>query len=100
MQENLCLGFVNNTGADQPMLLCRLISAFVIRFLKSIISKVATSEISIFLLVSVAKETDLSLPLLEKSMHVNSDLGYQPHRLGCRMHRLLLALYCYHSNKI
>ena len=32
-------------------------SAFVIRFLESIISKLAVSEISIFKLVSVAEET-------------------------------------------
>ena len=35
----------------------RLISAFVIRFLESIISKLATSKISIFELVSVAEQT-------------------------------------------
>ena len=40
----------------------RLVSTFVIRFLESIIiSKLATGEISIFLLVSVAEETDLIL---------------------------------------
>ena len=36
-----------NTGADQPTHPHRLISAFVIRFLESIISKLATSELSI-----------------------------------------------------
>ena len=41
-------GFVNNTGADQPAHPHSLISAFVICFLVSIISKLATSEISIF----------------------------------------------------
>ena len=35
-------------GADQPAHRCRLISAFVIRFLESIISKLATGEMSIF----------------------------------------------------
>ena len=40
--------FANNTGADQPAHLCSLISAFVIGFLESIISKLATDEISIF----------------------------------------------------
>ena len=44
-QENL---FANNTGADQPAHPRSLISAFVIHFLKSIISKLATSEISVF----------------------------------------------------
>ena len=41
----------------------RLISAFIIHIFKSIISKLATSEISFFLLVSVAVETGLSLAL-------------------------------------
>ena len=61
-----CLrGVANHTGADQPAHPCSLISALVIRFLESIISKVATSEISIFLLVSVAEETDFSVDLSE-----------------------------------
>ena len=42
----------------------KLISAFVIRFLESIISKLAICQISIFYLVSVAEETVLSLALL------------------------------------
>ena len=52
---------MNNTGADQPAHPRSLISAFVIRFLESIISKLATSEISIFYLVSVGEETGLNL---------------------------------------
>ena len=43
----------------------RLIRAFVIPLLESIISKLDTAEISIFLLVSVAEETDFSLALSE-----------------------------------
>ena len=44
-----CLpGLANNTGADQPAHPRSLISAFVIRFLKSIICKLAIGEISIF----------------------------------------------------
>ena len=43
----------------------RLISTFVICFLESIVSKLATGEISIFQLVSVAMETGLSLALPE-----------------------------------
>ena len=58
-------GFANNIGADQPAHPCRLISAFVIRSLESLISKVATSEISIVLLVSVAVETGLIFALSE-----------------------------------
>ena len=47
--ENLSLGgFANNTGADQPVHLRSLIGAFVIRFLESIICKLAAGEISIF----------------------------------------------------
>ena len=44
-----------------------LISAFVIRFLESIISKLATIEISFTWPVSVAEETGLSLALSETS---------------------------------
>ena len=42
-----------------------LISAFVIRLFKSIISILATGEISIFWLVFVAEETGLNLALSE-----------------------------------
>ena len=41
-------GFANNKGADQPAHPRSLISAFVICLLESIISRLATSEISIF----------------------------------------------------
>ena len=58
-------GFVNNKGADQPAHPHRLISAFVIHVLESIISKLATSEIFIFELISVAEETGLNLALME-----------------------------------
>ena len=50
-REKTCLlGFVNNTGADQPPHPRSLISAFVIRFLENSIffCKLATGEISIF----------------------------------------------------
>ena len=40
--------FSNNTGTDQPAHQRRLISAFVIRLLESIISKLALSKILIF----------------------------------------------------
>ena len=46
-RENLSSGFANNKGADQPAHTRRLISAFVIRLLVSIISKLASSEIAI-----------------------------------------------------
>ena len=58
--EKTCLWrFANNKGPDQPAHLGSLIRAFVIRFLESIICKLATGEISIFQLVSVAEETGL-----------------------------------------
>ena len=48
-REKTCLrGFANNTGADQPAHPRSLISAFVIRYLESILSTLATSEISSF----------------------------------------------------
>ena len=56
---------MNNKGADQPAPPPGLISAFDIHLLESIISGLATSEISIFYLVSVAEETGLSLTLSE-----------------------------------
>ena len=48
-REKTCLRwFANNKGADQPVHPRSLISAFVIHVLKSPISKLAISEISIF----------------------------------------------------
>ena len=65
-REKTCLrGVANNTGAYQPTHPRSLISAFVICILKSIISKLATSEFSVFWLVSVAEETGLTLALSE-----------------------------------
>ena len=58
-------GLANNKGADQPTYWRRLISTFVIPFLENIISKLATSEISIFFLVSVAGKTGLIFALSE-----------------------------------
>ena len=60
---------MNNKGADQPAhmrsSLRSLISAFFITFSESGIPKLATSEISMFYLVSVAEQTGLSLTSLE-----------------------------------
>ena len=47
-QENMSLGFTNNKGADQPVHPHSLISAYVIRLLESVLSKLAPSEISLF----------------------------------------------------
>ena len=57
----MSLGFSNNKGTDQPAHLRRLNSAFVIRFLVSIISKLAPSKMSIFQLVSVTEQACLRL---------------------------------------
>ena len=65
-REKTCLRrFANNTGADQPAHPRSLISPFVLRFLERTISKLATNEISIFQLVSVAEQAGLNLTLSE-----------------------------------
>ena len=65
-REKTCLWlFANNKGADQPAHPRSLISAFIIHLLESIISRLATSRISIFKLVSVAEQAGLSLALSE-----------------------------------
>ena len=56
---------MTNIGADQPAHLHSLISAIVIHFLESMISRLATSKISIFYLGSVAEETGLNLAMSE-----------------------------------
>ena len=58
-------GGSRTTKAQTSLCICSLISAFVVRLLESIISKLATREISLFKLVSVAEETGLSLNLSE-----------------------------------
>ena len=66
-RENLSSGVANNTGADQPAHPRRLISAFVISFLESIIRKLGTGELFILQLhvVSVAEQAGLNLTLSE-----------------------------------
>ena len=56
---------MNNKGADQPAHSRSLIIACVIRVLESTISKLATSEISFFQLVSVAEQAGSNLTLSE-----------------------------------
>ena len=46
-RENLSSGVANNTGADQPAPPRSLLSAFVVRLMESIISRLASSKISI-----------------------------------------------------
>ena len=53
--------FAKNKSADQPAHPRRLISAFVIHLLYSIKCKLASGEILIFKLSSVAEETGLKL---------------------------------------
>ena len=75
-REKTCLpGFANNTGADQPAHPRSLISACVIRFLESIISRLATSEISNFYIVCVAEETGSSLAFSKTRKQVLSHPG-------------------------
>ena len=64
MRENLVLE-VCEQQRHRPASASSLISAFVIRLLERIISKLATREISIFLIVAVAEETGLNLALAE-----------------------------------
>ena len=57
--------FANNKGADQSAHPRSLFSAFVICFLESIISGLATNEISMVKIVSVAVQAGLSIALSE-----------------------------------
>ena len=61
-REKTCLrGFANNKAADQPVHPRRLTKSFVICLLENIISKLASSEISIFQLLSVDEHAVLSM---------------------------------------
>ena len=57
------LPYANNKGTDQPVHPRSLISAFVVRFLDSIIPLVSISIISSLQLVSIAEQAGLSLTL-------------------------------------
>ena len=75
-RKKTCLRwFENNKGAAQPAHPRSLISAFINHLLESIISKLASSGISIFLLVTIAEETCLSLAL-----SVTPKTGFVPTR--------------------
>ena len=79
-----CLrGFANNNGADQPVQMGSLISSFVISLLEIIISRLATSEISIFKLVSVGEASGLSLVLFEVRK-TGFDIWNVPTTVVCR----------------
>ena len=59
--------FANNKGADQPVHPHSLISNIVIRLLESTISRLTTSKISIFWLVSVAEQAGFETHLVGNS---------------------------------
>ena len=61
MRSTLSSGFVNKKGADQPVYMPSLISTFVIHLLERIISTLATSEISMFYVVSEAEQAGLAM---------------------------------------
>ena len=63
MQKNYLWGFANNKCADQPALLRSLISAFVDRELKIIISSLAMCRISNYELVHLAQQAGLNITL-------------------------------------
>ena len=63
--EKTCLrGFANNEDTDQPAHPCSLVNTFVIHLLDRIISRLTTSEISSFRLVSLDEQADLNLTFL------------------------------------
>ena len=77
--RNPVFGMVaNNKGADQPVHLCSLISAFAIHVLESILSRLNISEISTFLLVFVAEQAGLILTSSE-----TPKTGFLPTRPKC-----------------
>ena len=59
--QNLLLPYVNNKGANQPVHLRSLMSAFIVRCLDSIIPLVSISEISSLCLASLAAQSGLCL---------------------------------------
>ena len=60
--QNLFMQYAVNKGTDHPAHLHNLISAFVVRFLDSIIPLVSISEISSLYLASEAVQASLCLP--------------------------------------
>ena len=70
---------MTNKGADQPAHPRSLISAFVICLLESILYNPSKSEISIFLLVSVAEQAGFGYDLITnpeyRFSHVEAHLG-------------------------
>ena len=88
-------GSANNKGADQLAHRGSLISAFANHKLKSIVFKLAPSEISLFYLVSVSEKADFGMIFSENlktdfvaSMHIYIHINADPiHKPGsCDMH--------------
>ena len=61
MCENLFMSYANNKGANQPAHLCRLISAFIVHCLDSIVPILAKFKLSRLWLASEAAKASLSL---------------------------------------
>ena len=59
------MSYSNKKGADQPAHPCSLISAFVVRYLDSIISLDSIAEISRLYLASMVEQASLSLTWFE-----------------------------------
>ena len=91
--------FANNTGADQPAHPVSLISAFVIRLLESIISRLTTSEKSIFKLVFVAEQTGLNLTTLSETQKTGF-VTTRPKWLGTNVPVVLAHVSGYHQMEI
>ena len=81
-RENLTLLKATNKGKDQPAHPCSLINAIVFHPIQSIISKLASCQISIFYLVSEAEQTGLSLTLSETPKTLLGFLATRPNIRG------------------
>ena len=90
-REKTCLQrFANNKSADQPVHPGSLISAFIICLLESIIYLLALSEMLLFWVVSVAKETGLSLSFSETPK--KGFLASRPKSKSCHTKSRLVAI--------
>ena len=68
--------YANNKGAVQPAHPRSLISAFVVRFLGSIISLISISEILSLYLASLAAQASLSLPWSKTPDRFSHDVAH------------------------
>ena len=73
--------YANNKGADQPAHLRRLISAFVVRCLDSIIPLVSISEISSLYLASVAAQAGLCVLVANPKDRFSCDVAHAQMKL-------------------